>query len=147
CFSSDGPSALRPGTVRVVPSRNRYAATMELFGECPVEGTGGRAATPPRAQTRSTGSRRDFRRPPFARHADRRRGAMPVVETFVEVHSPVSAVYRQWLNFEDYPRFMEGVEKVEELDDGRIHWRATHAGLTLEWDAEIVENVPDRRIA
>lgn len=72
---------------------------------------------------------------------------MPVVETFVEVHSPVSAVYRQWLNFEDYPRFMEGVEKVEELDDGRIHWRATHAGLTLEWDAEIVENVPDRRIA
>jgi uncharacterized membrane protein len=72
---------------------------------------------------------------------------MPVVETFVEVHSPISVVYKQWLQFENYPRFMEGVEKVEELDDGRVRWRATMAGTVLEWDSEIVENVPDRRIA
>ena len=71
---------------------------------------------------------------------------MPVVETFVEVRSPVSVVYKQWLQFENYSRFMEGVEKVEELDDGHLRWRATISGTTMEWDSVIVENVPDRRI-
>ena len=72
---------------------------------------------------------------------------MPVIETFVEVHSPINIVYRQWLQFENYPQFMEGIDKVEELDDGRIHWRATVSGAPLEWESQLVENVPERRIA
>jgi uncharacterized membrane protein len=71
---------------------------------------------------------------------------MPVIESFVEVHSPVSAVYKQWLQFESYPQFMEGIEKVEELDDGRIHWRARLGGVELQWDSDIVENVPERKV-
>jgi uncharacterized membrane protein len=72
---------------------------------------------------------------------------MPVIETFVEVHSPINTVYKQWLQFESYPQFMEGIEKVEELDDGRIRWRATVSGAPLEWESQLVENVPERRIA
>lgn len=72
---------------------------------------------------------------------------MPVIETFVEVHSPINTVYKQWMQFESYPSFMEGIEKVEELDDGRIRWRATLTGAPLEWESQIVENVPERRIA
>jgi len=72
---------------------------------------------------------------------------MPVIETFVEVHSPINTVYKQWLQFESYPQFMEGIDKVEELDDGRIRWRATMSGAPLEWESKVVENVPERRIA
>jgi uncharacterized membrane protein len=72
---------------------------------------------------------------------------MPVIETFVEVHSPINTVYKQWLQFESYPLFMEGIDKVEELDDGRIRWRATVTGAPLEWESQIIENVPERRIA
>ena len=59
----------------------------------------------------------------------------------------VHTVYNQWTQFEDFPRFMEGVERVEQLDDRRLHWVAEIGGSTHEWDAEITEQEPDRRIA
>ena len=59
----------------------------------------------------------------------------------------VHTVYNQWTQFEEFPRFMSGVERVEQLDDRRLHWVADIGGSTHEWDAEITEQVPDERIA
>jgi uncharacterized membrane protein len=72
---------------------------------------------------------------------------MASVEKSTVVDLPVNAVYNQWTQFEDFPRFMEGVHEVRQLDDKRLHWRAEVAGKDLEWDAEIVEQTPDRVIA
>ena len=72
---------------------------------------------------------------------------MSTVEKSIEVEVPVSTVYNQWTQFEEFPRFMEGVERVTQLDDTRLHWVAQIAGATREWDAEIVDQQPDQRIA
>ncbi len=72
---------------------------------------------------------------------------MAYVEKSIEVNVPVHTAYNQWTQFEEFPRFMEGVEEVRQLDDKRLHWRATIAGKTEEWDAEIVEQTPDRVVA
>lgn len=72
---------------------------------------------------------------------------MSTVKESIEVNVPVSAVYNQWTQFEEFPRFMEGIEEVQQLDDKRLHWRAQIGGKELEWDAEITEQIPDRRIA
>jgi uncharacterized membrane protein len=59
----------------------------------------------------------------------------------------LNTVYNQWTQFEEFPRFMEGIEEVRQLDDKRLHWRASIGGKREEWDAEIVQQVPDQRIA
>ena len=48
---------------------------------------------------------------------------------------------------EDFPEFMDGVKKVTQLDDKRLHWRAEIGGKTVEWDAEITDQTRERRIA
>jgi len=65
----------------------------------------------------------------------------------MEVEAPLSAVYNQWTQFEEFPRFMEGVERVEQLDDTRLHWVAKVGGKRAEWDAKILSQEPDRRIS
>lgn len=72
---------------------------------------------------------------------------MSTIEETIEVGVPVRAAYDQWTQFEEFPRFMEGVEEVRQLDDTHLHWRASVAGDTKEWDAEITEQVPERVIA
>jgi uncharacterized membrane protein len=72
---------------------------------------------------------------------------MATVEKSVEVHVPVHTAYNQWTQFETFPEFMEGVKEVRQLDDTHLHWKAEFAGKTMEWDAEISEQVPDERIA
>jgi uncharacterized membrane protein len=75
-------------------------------------------------------------------------GTMPrTIEETVEVNVPVSTAYNQWTQFEDFPLFMEGVDHVQQLDDTRLHWAATVAGKTNEWDAKILEQHPDRQIS
>jgi uncharacterized membrane protein len=69
-----------------------------------------------------------------------------IVES-VDVAVPVRTAYNQWTQFEEFPRFMEGVSSVEQLDDQHLHWVADIAGVTREWDAEITEQEPDMRIA
>ena len=69
------------------------------------------------------------------------------VEKTVQVDAPISAVYNQWTQFEEFPQFMDGVESVTQLDDRRLHWVAEIAGTREEWDAEIVDQEPDQRIA
>ncbi len=72
---------------------------------------------------------------------------MSVVEKSIEVELPVSTVYNQWTQFEEFPQFMEGVEQVTQLDETRLHWVAEIAGAKREWDAEIIDQEPDQRIA
>jgi uncharacterized protein YndB with AHSA1/START domain len=69
------------------------------------------------------------------------------VEKTIEVDQPVSTVYNQWTQFEDFPQFMGGIRQVQQLDDKRLHWVAEIAGVKREWDAEILEQVPDQKIA
>jgi uncharacterized membrane protein len=72
---------------------------------------------------------------------------MERIEKTFEIDVPVRTVYNQWTQFEDFPRFMDGVKEVRQLDDTHLHWRASFAGKEKEWDAEITEQVPDQRIA
>ena len=72
---------------------------------------------------------------------------MASIEKSIEVGVPVHTAYNQWTQFEEFPRFMEGVEEVRQLDDTHLHWRAKVGGKETEWDAVITEQVPDERIA
>jgi uncharacterized membrane protein len=70
-----------------------------------------------------------------------------VIESSIEVAVPVSTAYNQWTQFEEFPRFMDGVEQVRQLDDTRLHWVASVGGRRAEWDAKILEQHPDRQIS
>jgi uncharacterized membrane protein len=72
---------------------------------------------------------------------------MEQVEKVVEVNCPIRTVYNQWTQFEEFPRFMAGVKEVRQLDDTHVHWHAEIWGKDKEWDAEITEQEPDKRIS
>jgi uncharacterized membrane protein len=72
---------------------------------------------------------------------------MKTIEESVEIEVPVSTAYNQWTQFESFPEFMEGVERVEQEGDTMLHWVADVGGERREWDAEITEQHPDERIA
>ena len=69
-----------------------------------------------------------------------------IIET-VDVDVPVRVAYDQWTQFEEFPLFMEGVEKVEQLDDTHLAWTAEIKKVKKSWTAEITEQKPDERIA
>jgi uncharacterized membrane protein len=69
-----------------------------------------------------------------------------IIET-IDVDVPVRTAYDQWTQFEEFPLFMEAVEKVEQLDDTHIAWTAKLNGIEKKWVAEITEQIPDERIA
>jgi uncharacterized membrane protein len=77
----------------------------------------------------------------------RRRPVTTKVEKQILVNVPVSTVYNQWTQFEDFPQFMGGVERVTQLSDDRLEWVAEIAGVRRQWEAKILEQVPDRKIA
>ena len=72
---------------------------------------------------------------------------MSTVEQSIDVEAPITTVYNQWTQFEEFPRFMEGVEEIRQLDERRVHWVADFGGSRHEWDAEIVEQAPEERVA
>lgn len=72
---------------------------------------------------------------------------MSNIEKSIDVHVPVHIAYNQWTQFEEFPRFMEGVEEVKQLDEKRLHWRANVGGKEKQWEAIISEQTPDQRIA
>jgi uncharacterized membrane protein len=72
---------------------------------------------------------------------------MSMIDESIEVEVPIRTAYNQWTQFEEFPEFMEGVESVKQLDDKRLHWVAEIAGKQREWDAEIPEQIPDKRVA
>ncbi|MGH3031331.1 MAG: SRPBCC family protein [Gaiellaceae bacterium] len=72
---------------------------------------------------------------------------MSRIETSIEVDVPVSTAYNQWTQFEEFPRFMDGVESVTQVDDTHLRWVASVGGSRHEWMAEISEQRPDERVA
>jgi uncharacterized membrane protein len=72
---------------------------------------------------------------------------MSLIEKSIEINVPVRTAYSQWTQFEEFPRFMEGVKHVKQLDEKHLHWKAEIGGKEKEWDAEITEQIPDTRIA
>ncbi|MGH2418306.1 MAG: SRPBCC family protein [Candidatus Limnocylindria bacterium] len=69
-----------------------------------------------------------------------------VVES-IDVKVPVSTAYNQWTQFEQFPRFMEGVKSVTQTDDTHLRWVAEVGGQEKEWEAEISEQHADERVA
>jgi hypothetical protein len=69
------------------------------------------------------------------------------IEKSITVEVPISTAYNQWTQFEEFPNFMGGVQKVEQLDDRRLRWVAEIAGVRREWYADILEQRPDEKVA
>ena len=69
------------------------------------------------------------------------------IEEQIDVDVPVTTAYNQWTQFEDFPLFMEGVDHVQQLDDTRLRWAASIGGRRAEWEAKILEQVPDTKVA
>jgi uncharacterized protein YndB with AHSA1/START domain len=64
----------------------------------------------------------------------------------IDINAPVRAVYNQWTQFEEFPRFMEGVEEIRQDGPRNLFWKARIAGKEKQWEAEILEQIPDQRI-
>jgi uncharacterized membrane protein len=72
---------------------------------------------------------------------------MAKIEHSIDIDVPVREAYNQWTQFETFPRFMDSVKSVRQLDDTHLHWVTEIAGQKREYDAEITEQIPDQRIA
>ncbi|MEI5136008.1 SRPBCC family protein [Streptomyces libani] len=72
---------------------------------------------------------------------------MSTVKETVDVEVPVHTAYNQWTQFEEFPKFMEGVEKITQLDDRHNRWTTKIGGVRREFDTEIIDQLPDDRIA
>jgi uncharacterized membrane protein len=72
---------------------------------------------------------------------------MPKIEDSIEVQVPVHKAYNQWTQFEEFPKFMEGIRSVQQLDDTHVQWVAQIRGESRQWTSEITEQQPDERIA
>ncbi|MBI2780891.1 MAG: SRPBCC family protein [Chloroflexi bacterium] len=69
-----------------------------------------------------------------------------IIET-IDVDVPVRVAYDQWTQFESFPRFMDGVDRVAQLDDTTLEWTATIAGVRKSWRARILEQRPDEVVS
>ncbi|MGK5557798.1 SRPBCC family protein [Actinomadura kijaniata] len=72
---------------------------------------------------------------------------MSRIEQSIDVQVPVRTAYNQWTQFESFPEFMEGVDRIDQVSDTRTHWVTSIAGVKREFDAEITEQLPDERVA
>jgi uncharacterized membrane protein len=72
---------------------------------------------------------------------------MSSIERSLEVDVPVRVAYDQWTQFEEFPRFMDGIKQVKQLDDTTLEWTAQINGLERSWRAKITEQEPDRVVA
>jgi uncharacterized membrane protein len=72
---------------------------------------------------------------------------MSLIQKSLELNVPARTAYNQWTQFEEFPKFMDGVKEVKQLDDKRLQWKANIAGKEEEWNTEITEQIPDERIA
>src|SRR4051812_11410683 len=72
---------------------------------------------------------------------------MASVTQSIDVNVPVRTAYDQWTQFEEFPRFMDGVKEIRQLDDRTLEWTASIGGQEETWTAEITEQEPDERVA
>jgi uncharacterized membrane protein len=69
------------------------------------------------------------------------------VEKSVTINASPGALYAFWRNFENLPRFMNNLEAVRVRDDKHSRWITKGpAGTTAEWEAEIINEVPNELI-
>jgi len=69
------------------------------------------------------------------------------VEKSIEVNLPVSTVYNQWTQFAEFPHFMNGITSITQLGGDRMLWVAEIGGIRRQWEAKVLEQVPDRKVA
>lgn len=72
---------------------------------------------------------------------------MPQIIETVDVNVPVSAAYGQWTRFEEFPHFLDEVEKIVQVDDKTTDWTVKVAGQERQFRAVITEQHPDERVA
>jgi len=72
---------------------------------------------------------------------------MGTVTEAIDVDVDVTTAYNQWTQFETFPQFMDGVERIDQLDDTHLHWVTQVGPVTREFDATVTEQVPDERVA
>lgn len=73
-----------------------------------------------------------------AKHID---GEREIASRAITINRPVAEVYAFYRDLSKAPLYMEGIVSVEER--GNIaHWTSEHG----EWDAEIINDVPEREI-
>ncbi len=72
---------------------------------------------------------------------------MSTIEQSIEVAVPVSTAYNLWTQFETFPEFMEGVDRIDQVSDTMTHWVTSIGGVNREFDAKITEQHPDERVA
>ncbi|MGH7804887.1 MAG: SRPBCC family protein [Candidatus Binatia bacterium] len=72
---------------------------------------------------------------------------MTDIVKYINVERPIRTVYNQWTQFEEFPRFMEGVVRVDQTGDDKLHWVIDIGGVSREFDAKVTEQIPDERIA
>lgn len=78
---------------------------------------------------------------------DQTTGNRLVFEESTEIPAPISEVYRRWTDLPHFPEFMSTVQEVRPIGGDRYHWIARMFGTKQEWDAEITDREPLRRIA
>ena len=69
------------------------------------------------------------------------------IEKRILVNVPVSTAYNQWTQFEEFPHFMGAIDRVTQVGDDQLEWVAQIAGVRRTWQARILEQVPDRKVA
>ena len=72
---------------------------------------------------------------------------MPKVQDSIEVQVPVQQAYNQWTQFEEFPKFMNGIRSVQQLDATHVEWVAEIRGESRQWTTEITEQLPDEKVA
>ncbi len=72
---------------------------------------------------------------------------MARTEHEIDVELPVTTVYDQWTQFEQFPAFMKSIRDVQQLDPATLHWRARIFGRVLDWSATIVRQDPDQCVS
>jgi uncharacterized membrane protein len=78
---------------------------------------------------------------------EKKDNSIETIEKSIDINVPVRTAYNQWTQFEEFPRFMEGVESVKQLNDTTLHWVANVGGERKEWRARITEQIPDHHIS
>jgi uncharacterized membrane protein len=72
---------------------------------------------------------------------------MPKVQDSIDVQVPIQQAYNQWTQFEEFPKFMDGIQSVQQLDETHVQWIAEIRGESRRWTTEITEQRPDEKIA
>jgi len=115
-------------------------AMAALGGALIQRGTSGHCAVYEALNVNTAGTGQDTRRA-------LRGSAGVMVEESVTIKRPVEELYRFWRNLENLPQFMHHLESVERVTDSLSRWRAKGpGGTTIEWNAEIINEVPNKVI-